>query len=764
MSAVDEVEQSSLPVVPPAPVINSSVQVSASCQSPADVEAVCSPETASAMISAHHRHGNTAADLQVFDALLSESSSMAVSQNSSEVTDSVRKPQHTLSVMYDNTAGLSPSLGSGHMLPSVATPVLTFQNMNTHNFEYHNQSTSTVMTTQPLSIAANLLGSHITASSIPVSQVQQPQHTATPAVAIQPAGATDQQQLSHPNNVLQNINQHSLGMLQHPAALQNLNQQTLHHLNQSVGMPPAVNPLNSNHQSSNTICSFSIPNSSFNMMANHTMYSPASGGTGLLHNSVMNPPLIPSLLQPLNLPTKPSHQTSPNMVSSSVRQPLSAQNFQIQTSLDTSAATEVDESGVSQAWLSHKGASILCQSSPVSEKSLTLSSKLNAQKKRFHTANLKTVGKGKKSKMHTRSEFRANTFRSTLLKKSPRVDFAAHNTAFQSVQNMLLLDESKRIAERFSYFCTDLEEKMKSNPKLFVPAVRNLMNTWEDLKDDLAKAAALKDFGKLEVVVLEEHRRKQLENNRDRSVQVTSSQTSKNYPTVLTAVEKVQPGQQPVFFLPAANTTELENDMNSDRAILLRDLTLVPADVKLTCKEKSALLKSLKASSSPDHKRPKQQSVEDGASRKMSKRKKMTKIKSISEVSSNILKRLQVPPKPVSEVRKRLEAAEIEKSKSSPSVLPPGAKRRKYSRVSRVIKGDFCNVEVDNLTSEKTDNETSSTFVQSKSNNISSGPRSDDSGGMKDASGNIALDSMPFDFVDNIDERVFLELDVKKKL
>ena len=55
-------------------------------------------------------------------------------------------------------------------------------------------------------------------------------------------------------------------------------------------------------------------------------------------------------------------------------------------------------------------------------------------------------------------------------------------------------------------FCADLEDKLTSSPKLFVPGVRNLLTAWQGLGTDTDRAAALADFGRLEASVVEEHR------------------------------------------------------------------------------------------------------------------------------------------------------------------------------------------------------------------------------------------------------------------
>ncbi|XP_005098437.1 uncharacterized protein LOC101846425 [Aplysia californica] len=610
----DEAEEESVSQDhPPAGIGGSNSLEVVTPSSQAVVAPVCGTVAAAAPVMMSADRRHDVGEMQVFDALLPDASHSMAPQGPTVVTEDPNISQ-TLGMVYENGPVQNTTvLPGGQILQNMTAPVLTLQNMGTHSFEYHTQAAPQVRTSHQMVPTSNFGQlTHLQAPNMTGGNI--PIHSGTSSCAVQQGAAI--QSLNH-----QNFSSHHYNIVANISYQPTAAQSILHQ----------------------------------NMM----------NQTPIIQNAFQQHPPHPPPPAPPSQPTLPQNLTVQNI----------SQQYQTQAFRPMLEAPEV-KPPQTQAWLSHKGASIRCQPPPLIRKGL--GSKLNAQKKRYHNlSNLKTVcrKKGKSGK----SEFRANSFRKTLLKKTPRVDPVTHSTAFQAVQNMLLLDESKRLNERFSRFCIDLEEKMNSNLKLFVPGVRNLINTWQDLKDDEERAAALKDFGKLEDKVIEEQRRKKLDNMRDKGVQVVilppapkptssfkNSSLSKagEAPVLLMPVNEVPPGQK-IFVLPASSRVG-SSGTNGNGSGVTEDLILVPADVGMSAREKASLLKSLKPQLSKLRLRTKK-SV-SSAVRKLTVKQKL---------NSEILKRLRAPPKSVSAVKKQLE--EVDRSRSS-SLRSSSTRSRKSLR------------------------------------------------------------------------------------
>ncbi|CAL1536766.1 unnamed protein product [Lymnaea stagnalis] len=107
--------------------------------------------------------------------------------------------------------------------------------------------------------------------------------------------------------------------------------------------------------------------------------------------------------------------------------------------------------------------------------------------------------------------------------KKPKVEAETQNMASEVLQGILLTDEAEKLKVKLLTFLSDLESKMSSNPKLFVPAIRSFLQAGEDAHDDLELASFLKDFRKTEESIVKKMFAKKSETRENRGTQTTLS-------------------------------------------------------------------------------------------------------------------------------------------------------------------------------------------------------------------------------------------------
>lgn len=107
--------------------------------------------------------------------------------------------------------------------------------------------------------------------------------------------------------------------------------------------------------------------------------------------------------------------------------------------------------------------------------------------------------------------------------KKPKVEAETQNLASEVLQTILLADEAEKLKVRLLTFFTDLESKLMSNPKIFVPGVRHFLNVGEKTEDDNQLVSFLNDFGKTEQSIIKDLETKRNESRGNHSTQTRLS-------------------------------------------------------------------------------------------------------------------------------------------------------------------------------------------------------------------------------------------------
>ncbi|CAG5115498.1 unnamed protein product [Candidula unifasciata] len=107
--------------------------------------------------------------------------------------------------------------------------------------------------------------------------------------------------------------------------------------------------------------------------------------------------------------------------------------------------------------------------------------------------------------------------------KKPKVEAETQNLASEVLQTILLTDEAEKLKVRLLAFFTDLESKLVSNPKLFVPGVRHFLNAGDKAENEIQLVSLLKDFGKTEQSIIKDLETKRNESRGDHSTQTRLS-------------------------------------------------------------------------------------------------------------------------------------------------------------------------------------------------------------------------------------------------
>ena len=101
-----------------------------------------------------------------------------------------------------------------------------------------------------------------------------------------------------------------------------------------------------------------------------------------------------------------------------------------------------------------------------------------------------------KSKLNSSKVINIKLVTKRWLEQKPKVDEETQNLASELMGNILLKEKAEKLKVRLLTFLSELQGKLTSNPKLFVPAVEKFIQAGESAKDDSHLTALLRDFGK----------------------------------------------------------------------------------------------------------------------------------------------------------------------------------------------------------------------------------------------------------------------------
>lgn len=129
----------------------------------------------------------------------------------------------------------------------------------------------------------------------------------------------------------------------------------------------------------------------------------------------------------------------------------------------------------------------------------------------------------KKKKKNASKELNMKHVTKQWLEKKPKVETETQSLASEVLQTILLADEAEKLKVKLVTFLSDLESKMTSSPKLFVPAIRQFLQASQAAESDLKLATYLKDFGKTEENVIQSFQAKRKESGESCSTQTKLS-------------------------------------------------------------------------------------------------------------------------------------------------------------------------------------------------------------------------------------------------